>query len=76
MLYNQLYVHIEGSPIEFQIPARWHLISSRMTTPPSVLSPNSITLPLLIALSFPERKIQCVFLNFIISNFIYSLRTA
>ena len=39
---GQLYLYIQGSPVEIHILAHWNLIVRSMTALPPVLSPNSI----------------------------------
>ena len=39
---HQLYIYIQGSPVEIQAPTHRNLTGHSMTAPPPVLSPNSI----------------------------------
>jgi len=41
----QLYVHMQGSPVEIRSPTQWNLIDRGMTAPPPVLSPSIILPP-------------------------------
>jgi hypothetical protein len=45
--FGQLHVYTQVSPGEIQTVGRWNLIGHSMTTPPFVLSPNSILPPTL-----------------------------
>jgi hypothetical protein len=44
-IYGQLYVYLQGRPVQIQTPTHYKFIDSSMTTPPTALSPNRI-LPL------------------------------
>jgi hypothetical protein len=35
-LYGQLYVYIQGSPVQVQTPTHWNLFGHSMTNPPPV----------------------------------------
>jgi len=58
----RMYMHIQGFPVEIQIPAPWNLIGRIMSAPPPALPPSSILLHFfVIALLFPRGKIRRVF---------------
>ena len=41
-LSSQIYMYVQGSPVEVQTPKQWKLISHSMIAPPPALSPSSI----------------------------------
>jgi hypothetical protein len=54
--YGQLYMCIQGSPVEIQTRTHWNLIGHSVIAPPLVLSPSSILPPNILPLHYHFRK--------------------
>lgn len=59
--YGQLCIYTQGRPGEIHTPAHWNLINQSMTTPSSVLWPNSTLPPPSLHFSFQQGKFECAF---------------
>jgi len=69
--YGQLYVYIQESPVEDEVPTHWNLISHSMTFPVHVLSSSSILPPPSSHCACPptRKNIWCIFQKCYCFNF-------